>query len=389
MQQAPKANRTDWAGIVAFGCLVLASYAQFLVNRRYDGTAEQLLISFAIGAVYSAFFLLAPDRAHGPWRIGWYLAIQCALLTLLFLTSTSFGFLVLLVLPVVSQSLFIGTRRTMVVVSIYLYAMVNGIIWARYGAHSLLESSLTLAAGFAFAIMFTVVTVRATEAQARSEQLRTELETAHRQLQAQTAQMEELATVRERNRLAREIHDGVGHYLTVIKVQLDAAVALLPADPVRAADSVGKASRMAAEALEDVRSSVRALAEHVPTAALPDRLRELAVDGTPAAELRIEGALRPLPAPIEHALFRASQEGLTNIRKHAQARSARLTLDFRDARQVRLEIVDDGCGESAGANGTAGVGLRGLRDRIAPLGGRLTAGNRSGGGFALTLELPA
>jgi signal transduction histidine kinase len=109
----------------------------------------------------------------------------------------------------------------------------------------------------------------------------------------------------------------------------------------------------------------------------------------PAPALQIEGSPRALDAVAEHALFRAAQEGLTNVRKHAGATSATLTLDFRLPGRVRLTIADNGRGLPADMARGSGYGLRGLRERIALLGGSVVAGNAPGGGFALTVEVPA
>ena len=188
----------------------------------------------------------------------------------------------------------------------------------------------------------------------------------------------------------------MGHYLTVIKVQLDAASALLPTDPARAAESVAKAARLAGEALDDVRRSVGTLAADAARPPLADTLRALTADSPPEIELRIEGTPRPLGASAEHALYRAAQEGLTNARKHAGATRVIMTLDFRDGQRVRLSLRDNGRGAppkdtsaSAAAGGNGGFGLRGLRERIALLGGKLEAGNDPAGGFALAAEVPA
>jgi signal transduction histidine kinase len=94
-----------------------------------------------------------------------------------------------------------------------------------------------------------------------------------------------------------------------------------------------------------------------------------------------------MPLGLEHALFRSAQEGLTNVRKHASATAVEVSLDYRTAGRVLLAITDNGLG----GNGTdaTGFGLVGIRERIEVLGGRVAAGNRPGGGFALSIEVPA
>jgi signal transduction histidine kinase len=141
-----------------------------------------------------------------------------------------------------------------------------------------------------------------------------------------------------------------------------------------------------------VRRSVGTLAADAARPTLIDTIRQLAHDCDGAATVQIEGQPRPLAAAAEHALFRTAQEGLTNVRKHAGATAATLTLDFRDPRRVRLTLVDNGRGDTAAlaAPGAgSGFGLRGLRERIALLGGQVSTGPAPAGGFALTAELPA
>jgi len=200
---------------------------------------------------------------------------------------------------------------------------------------------------------------------------------------------EQLAVVRERNRLAREIHDSLGHFLTTIHVQLQAARAIHAADPARALDAVAKAQGLARDALAEVRRSVGALQADRSPAPLAASLRDLtaATDGWGAAvSLEILGPARPLAPEAEHALFRAAQEGLTNVRKHARAQTALVTLDYRDSKQVSVRVTDDGRGVAATGDGR---GLAGLRERFAALGGRVVAERPAGGGFCLQVELPA
>jgi signal transduction histidine kinase len=172
-------------------------------------------------------------------------------------------------------------------------------------------------------------------------------------------------------------------------VQLEAARAIHSADPSRALEAVAKAQGLVRDALVEVRRSVGALqADSVPVP-LTARLNGLALatDGWGAAvSLEVCGESRALAPEVEHALFRATQEGLTNARKHAQAQSVLVMLDYRDSRRVFVRVTDDGRGAAAGP---AGHGLAGLRERIAGLGGRVVAESQPGGGFRLQVEIPA
>jgi signal transduction histidine kinase len=109
--------------------------------------------------------------------------------------------------------------------------------------------------------------------------------------------------------------------------------------------------------------------------------------------VEVHGSRRELAAELEESLYRVAQEGLTNVRKHAAAGSARVLLDYGAAGSVRLEVRDDGSGSAAG-NGApspsspAGFGLIGLRERVSGLGGTLRVESVAGSGLTLSVELP-
>lgn len=374
----------------AFASIVLTCYGGFLYNTRFFRPAEMVPIVFALGAVYAALGVLSNDfqRIFSRWPNLAYYGVQCAVLTGAVWLSPSRGFFGMIVLPLASQSIFDLRPRASAFVVVYLYALCIGVWGADFGWRAASEASLNYLAAFAFTTAFTLITKNALNAREREEKLRRELETANEKLRAAAAQTEELATTRERNRVAREIHDGVGHYLTVIKTQLDVAAALCTTDMPRARANVEKAAKLTTEALDDVRRSVGSLRTDAARLPLADSLRQLAAVGEPAATVTIEGTPRPLASAVEHALFRTAQEALTNVRKHAGATNALVILDYRPATAVRLEVSDNGNGAS-GPRAANCFGLTGLRERIELLGGTIESGNRLEGGFALRVEVPA
>jgi signal transduction histidine kinase len=189
--------------------------------------------------------------------------------------------------------------------------------------------------------------------------------------------------------VARDIHDGLGHSLTVVQMQVKAARAVLHTDPAKADDVLGKAQQQSEEALGAVRRSVRALREPRAAGPLPDALRALADEASAAGvptRFDVSGTERPIPDEAREALYRAAQEGLTNVRKHAGADRADLLLDYGDE-AVRVEVRDDGVGTAADAR-APGFGLVGLRERAALVGGRLHLESAPGAGHVLTMEVP-
>lgn len=247
--------------------------------------------------------------------------------------------------------------------------------------------------GFSVAVLFTLVftqiAVSAEKARGEVERLAGELRQANEKLREHAAQAEELAATRERNRLAREIHDGLGHCLTVVHVQLEAAHSTLGRDPVQAVAALEKAQAMNHLALEEVRRSVSALrSSPLQGRPLEDALRQLVAENSAAglgADLAVLGQARVLSPKASSALYRAAQEGLTNARKHGRPDSACVTLDYRAAGRICLTVADDGAGA---VNPTEGFGLLGLRERAQLLGGTVAVRTAPGDGFALEVEVP-
>jgi signal transduction histidine kinase len=233
--------------------------------------------------------------------------------------------------------------------------------------------------------------VRAETARKESERLLEELQQAHRQLQAHAQEAEDLAVARERNRMAREMHDTLGHRLTVAAVQLEGAQRLIPGEPQRAAHMVGTVRDEVREALSELRRAVATL--RTPPEAdlsLPHALERLTAQFEQSTgltmHLELPQDIPSLPATHRLALYRAAQEALTNVQRHAQAEEVWLRLTS-GAHTLALEVADNGVGIAETAE-DSGFGLRGLQERAAQLGGTLALSARPGG-TTLTLRLPS
>jgi signal transduction histidine kinase len=253
-----------------------------------------------------------------------------------------------------------------------------------------LLNALVFSPAIFFVVVFTQVSLEERSARRRAEKLTAELEAANHQLAAYAAQAEELAISNERNRLAREIHDNLGHYLTVVNVQIRAAQTILTADPAKAQDALTKAQTLTQEGLQAIRQSIAALRESpLEKRSLPEAIRALLAETAGAGivtEFNTLGAPRPLDPRAELTLYRAAQEGLTNVRKHARASRVDVTLDYTQNTAVSLVIQDNGVGTAVGAN--SGFGLLGIRERAELLGGALRVQSDPGRGFALHVHLP-
>ncbi len=211
---------------------------------------------------------------------------------------------------------------------------------------------------------------------------------------------EQRAVSEERLRIARELHDVVGHHLSLINVQSAAALRRLRKDPAggagRAEDALGAIKDASKEALRELRATLGVLRqadEAAPTAPAAGlaRLGEL-VEAARLAGLDVrllgDGTRGPLPAEVDLAAYRIVQESLTNVARHAHA--TRVTVRTgRGPRHLTVEITDDGRGPASAVSGApAGSGISGMRERARALGGELTAGRAPDGGFRVHARLP-
>jgi signal transduction histidine kinase len=201
----------------------------------------------------------------------------------------------------------------------------------------------------------------------------------------------------ERLRVARDLHDVIGHNISLINVQASMGLDLMDSQPEQARAALSAIKSASKEALEELRTMLTTLrrdddvAPRSPTRGL-DHLPEL-IELTRAAGLSVEvtvaGKAPPLPAAVQQAAYRIIQESLTNVARHAgQARvTVRVSYDDGD---MHVEIDDNGTArhDVAPAIGT-GSGITGMRERAAVLGGELSAGFRPGGGFRVSARLPA
>jgi signal transduction histidine kinase len=219
-----------------------------------------------------------------------------------------------------------------------------------------------------------------------------------REAQTRDAQARRRA-VEERLRIARELHDVVGHTMATISVQAGVGIHLLKARPAQAGEALITIKQISDQALTDVKAILGVLRADED----PDRPRsprggldqlEALLDPVRAAgvqpQLTVHGSARPLPAAVDLAAYRIIQESLTNVLRHARARTVQLDLRYEPERVV-IRIRDDGPAASpgqAGTNGQDGHGISGMRERALALSGQFTAGPHPDGGFQVRCALP-
>lgn len=240
-----------------------------------------------------------------------------------------------------------------------------------------------------FVALITQFRLNEHRARERAEELTVQLEAANQRLAEYASQVEELAAAQERNRLAREIHDTLGHYLTVVNVQLEAVKITLDSDPQRAVDALNKAHELVKKGLASVRESVSALrVSPLENRTLQEAIAAL-INETQTSGIHVEFATLGEPRAIDEkvalALYRTAQEALTNVRKHANASCVDVRLDFSEQDEVRLSVRDNGVGT---VDPSGGFGLVGIRERVQLLGGECNIETEIGKGFCLQVSVP-
>ena len=198
------------------------------------------------------------------------------------------------------------------------------------------------------------------------------------------------AALEERQRLALELHDSVSQALYVVKLYAEASARCIESgDTATAAFHLQEVSRAAQEALQEMRMLIfelrpPILAQDGLALAIQARLEGVEERAGIETQLTLEGEHRPA-APVEQALYRVAQEALNNILKHAHAHQILVRLK-QEPQHILLSVADDGVGFEPNAM-SGGIGLRGMQERMAQIGGHLTVESRPGKGTVIRAEV--
>ncbi len=208
----------------------------------------------------------------------------------------------------------------------------------------------------------------------------------------------ERAIVRERSRIAREMHDVVAHAMSVIAVQAAAGREIVHANPDKAAEVFARIETVGRESLTELRRMLGVLRETgddeaslAPQPGIADIAAAVAQSSATgvATELIIDGRQQPIAPGIELAAYRIVQEALTNVRKHAGASASAIVRISYEPHDLVVEVSDDGRGAVTTLAGVgSGNGLIGMRERVEIYGGQFASGPRRGGGYAVRATLP-
>jgi signal transduction histidine kinase len=378
--------RLSWPSLLVFTAINLAWVAVYWYMSRGPCKEPQLPWIYAALAVLA---LAAQLASWGSTGFDWLLpAVATAILTLALPWPRALAS---------AAALFTATALTML---IFRCPCATATAAATiYPVESYFSELITIAPVYVFVMIFSLLMRRQQLMRERAEELadevsraKAELEEANAQLRRFSSEVEELTITRERNRMAREIHDTLGHYLTILAVQLETATKLEERRDPHLLAELQEARRIASDCLAEVRRSVAALRPAgLATATFDEALRRLVTVAELAAPdlrvtLDVEGDAQAIEPEVKVTLYRCVQEALTNVRKHARATKVLLRLRV-EPDTVELTALDNGEPLASPAP-TPGYGLVGMTERVALLGGTITAGPEPERGWRVEVRVP-
>lgn len=392
MNRPPQSIRTGSGTDLAFAVMVLAAY--FTTFSTIKGFSVGVLVAIIVlGIAYITIgiygYAYIAQHASFSLTINYFLT-QIILGELIIYLGGGVGFNAMILLPLAGHSV-------VLLPEFWRYA-VNGSIIGIYaltirlmtGGWDAAWANMPLfIAGQVFILVFTQMAVSEEQARHEIQNLVEELGAANRKLREYALQAEDLAISKERNRLAREIHDGLGHHLTALNMQIKAARAVLKVDAQKAGSLLGNAETLTQQALVDVRQSVSALRDaNTGGRSLPEQIQSAlnaCNDSGIAIDFHIEGKVRDISPQTMLTLFRAAQECVNNTIKHSKAKQIKVVLDYTSGEVICFSFHDDGIG-SQDVDG--GFGLLGMKERVQLLEGEISIQTAIGMGFEVRIQLP-
>lgn len=392
-QNSPSLIRTSGDADLAFAVVVLASYFATFSSLQ-SASPLKIVVLIALGTAYLAAgiygYAYCVRRKSTQLSI-FYFIVQTLLGGMIVFLGKGAGFNALVLMPLAGHAVILLPRRMGYAALFVITFSYVGAVYAFSGSLVAVWQGLPVfVAGLIFIVVFTQMALNEEASRREVERLLNELTDVNQRLREYAIQAEDLATAKERNRLAREIHDGLGHYLTTIFMQIQAVRAVSESDKSRADVILAKAQNLTQEALADVRQSVAALHSPIDEHQLLEDMIGGLLEGARNAgiepELIVTGNEPVLNPQTRWTLYRAAQEGISNACKHAKASHLWIRLDFSQEACVELDVEDNGIGPGSYKEG---FGIMGLKERVNSVGGALAIGASSRGGFEFNIKVPA
>jgi signal transduction histidine kinase len=391
--------------VIILTALGLTLYSHWGHDSAMHGRADAVLVGLvAVQVLLYLFFFALPTLIRWPawpWFRGgsegavdsvwWaYIVASVAIVLAESRIDRSFQWFVFPYLcHIFVRPLRISVPTSLIVAAAFLLNLIGWSKLAKFDTSDWFWGAFGVTAWFmlAFFIARTIVT------SVQRGRLILELQAAKRELELARERELELAALHERERLARDLHDTLGHALVTLTVQLEAVQRLQATDPARAAALLAELQKLTRSSMEDLRRSLA----NLRTSGLGDRpltesLRTLCTEAGKrfgvAIDCQLAGEADVLPPAVAEVLWRVAQEGLTNIEKHAHAHRVEVSLTMHP-KEVVLRVSDDGAGLPPRAEEKPGhYGLRGLRERVEGLGGVFTVAAVGTGGTVIEAHIP-
>jgi len=383
-----------WPSGLAYyiSCGLLYGAALLRSILLYYPLADTLPKTLVMLGVWLAAFLTEPALSRRwRWYFIAYLIIQTGLAFAMLFNPEPSDFFALLFCILSAQVMQHFKTRTGVLCIALFTPLTFFPVWQNAGLAIAIAESLIYIAANALLASYALASLR--ERGARSENLATmqELDKANRDLQAYAKKLEQLTVARERNRLARELHDSVTQSIFSMTLTTQSALLLLDRDSSRVKDQLARLEELAQSAMAEMQTLISELSPQKITEgglapALRKHIAERRLPESLSVSVEIEGSRSLTPAE-EQGLFRMIQESLNNIVKHAAATQASLRVHLD--RPCWIEIRDNGQGFDLGqAQQRGGVGLSSMRERAAEIGWTLQVITSPGSGTCIRLEKP-
>lgn len=373
--------------------------------------AQHVWVAVAFVLVWLHFSYVRPHLRHPDWQIYSLYFLAVAGIACRYLTGIRHG------RERWHRVLFDGLSILLIALGVNLTGGIYSDLWLVYFIFVIAETLAASARGFlitdvAAIVSYAIATWPRVVTQSYLEMLFTRIfflflvasiartiaaEERHREADL-GALREALSVSEERRRLARDLHDGIGHTLTRVILSLELARRQCGTNPAAAAETIGEQANALRAAMEEMRQIVATLRTDTASFDLPAALRGMAAQLAQSGSLRVDTEVPEQPLPLsphrQYHLFRVVQEALTNCLRHSGAASARVSVRVADspvgAPKVVATVEDEGVGFSPEKlDGRPGQGLAGMRERLAAYGGRLTVDSAPGRGTRVIAELPA
>jgi signal transduction histidine kinase len=371
-----------------------------LLTAPLDSFAHYSLLSILSLAAFAAMRFWLPTKKLTSKVL--YTSLEFAIILLPFLTDSKPRFVPVLAMVAVIRSCQMFEQLGRLIVTglafgsfLLMLFLRSPSLWhlskpmsvVKPISQDVLTWKLTSAFSFAMALVFVFLLVNALLAERQS---REKLSKAHEQLRHYALRIEDQATLQERNRIAREIHDSLGHTLTAQSIQLDSALLLLSSDTEKTGLFLKAAKQLCTQALQEVRQSVAMLrSDPLQEQSLENAIATLVKEFRTTTTIQPDCTInlsQPLPPKVSTTIYRIVQEALTNITRHSEATTVSIQLVQR-GQTLYLLVKDNGRGFNPWQNST-GFGLQGMRERTTALGGQFNLISQPGTGCLVTAQIP-